>query len=48
MLKMIKDIDGKIMEKLEPIAKKIGIINVLLIASLSATVLMIMLEVFVM
>lgn len=45
---MIKDIDGKIMEKLEPIAKKIGIINVLLIASLSATVLMIMLEVFVM
>ena len=48
MFKMIKDIDAKIMAKLEPIAKKIGLINVLLIASVSATVLMIILKVFVM
>lgn len=48
MFNMIKTIDGKIMEKLLPIAKKIGLINVLLIASVSATALMIILKVFVM
>lgn len=47
MLNMLKNIDGKLMEKLVPIAEKIGILNLLLILSASATLLTVILSVFV-